>query len=34
MVIASKVTPINQSISAKHSYNVLSYIEKNNKLYL
>jgi hypothetical protein len=34
MVIASKINPQNQLISGKHSYNVLSYAERNNKIYL
>lgn len=30
MVIASKANPSNPSISAKHSYNILSYSLKDN----
>lgn len=34
MVIASKQTTKNEEISAKHSYNVLSYSEKNNNFFI
>jgi hypothetical protein len=34
MVIASKQNPMADCISAKHSYNVLGYSEKDGKLYL
>jgi hypothetical protein len=34
MVIASKIKPIDSTVSPKHSYNVLSYSLKNKKLFL